>query len=439
MNKIYDFIGIGIGPFNLGLACLAEPIDGLDCLFLDRAEGFNWHPGMMLDSATLQTPFMADLVTLADPTSRFSFLNYAKQIGRLYAFYIKEDFFLMRREYNQYCQWVVEQLDSLRFGHFVQHVDYLDERRCYRVRGVHARSGEGFEFLTRRLVLGTGTTPYLPSCCEGVADHVSHSGNYLQDKPRLQGKRSITVVGSGQSAAEIYYDLLQEIDRHDYQLNWITRAPRFFPLEYTKLTLEMTSPEYIDYFHSLPRSTREKLIDSQKGLYKGINGTLINAIYDELYNQSLKGEVPTQLLTNAELRRCQRLADGALELEFFQHELQQSYRHRCEALVMASGYQYRLPRFIQPIAERIVWQAPERFAVARNYSIDRNGGEVFVQNAGLADHGLVTPDLGMGCYRNACILREICGHEHYAVETKIAFQQFSLPQPLTPQGAVAAR
>ena len=83
---------------------------------------------------------------------------------------------------------------------------------------------------------------------------------------------------------------------------------------------------------------------------------------------------------------------------------------------MASGYQYRLPRFIQPIAERIVWQAPERFAVARNYSIDRNGGEVFVQNAGLADHGLVTPDLGMGCYRNACILREICGRE-YAVET----------------------
>ena len=439
MNKMYDFIGIGIGPFNLGLACLAEPIDGLDCLFLDRAEGFNWHPGMMLDSATLQTPFMADLVTLADPTSRFSFLNYAKQVGRLYAFYIKEDFFLMRREYNQYCQWVVEQLDSLRFEHFVQHVDYLDERRVYRARGVRARSVEAFEFLTRRLVLGPGATPYLLICCEGVADHVSHSGNYLQDKPRLQGKRSITVVGSGQSAAEIYYDLLQEIDRHDYQLNWITRAPRFFPLEYTKLTLEMTSPEYIDYFHSLPRSTREKLINSQKGLYKGINATLINAIYDELYNQSLKGEVPTQLLTNAELRRCQRLSDGTLELEFFQHELEQGYRHRCDALVMASGYQYRLPRCIQPIAERIAWQAPERFAVARNYSIDRNGGEVFVQNAGLVDHGLVTPDLGMGCYRNASILREICGREHYAVETKIAFQQFSLPQPVTPQGAVAAR
>ena len=131
------------------------------------------------------------------------------------------------RRYNQYCQWVVEQLDSLRFGHFVQHVDYLDERRCYRARGTCAQR-RGFRVPHPPPVLGTGTTPYLPSCCEG-ADHVSHSGNYLQDKPRLQGKRSITVVGSGQSAAEIYYDLLQDIDRHDYQLNWITRAPRFFP------------------------------------------------------------------------------------------------------------------------------------------------------------------------------------------------------------------
>ena len=89
MNKIYDFRHRH-RPVQPWPGLLAEPIDGLDCLFLDRAEGFNWHPGMMLDSATLQTPFMADLVTLADPTSRFSFLNYAKQIGRLYAFYIRK-------------------------------------------------------------------------------------------------------------------------------------------------------------------------------------------------------------------------------------------------------------------------------------------------------------------------------------------------------------
>ena len=95
-DKIYDLIGVGIGPFNLGLAALSEPITGFDTLFLDMADGFNWHPGMLLDHATMQTSFIADLVTLANPTSPYSFLNFAKQSGRLYAFYIKEDFFLLR-------------------------------------------------------------------------------------------------------------------------------------------------------------------------------------------------------------------------------------------------------------------------------------------------------------------------------------------------------
>jgi lysine N6-hydroxylase len=71
----HDFVAIGLGPYNLGLACLTEPIDGLDGVFLESKSDFDWHPGMLLDFATLQTPFMADLVTLADPTSPYSFLN----------------------------------------------------------------------------------------------------------------------------------------------------------------------------------------------------------------------------------------------------------------------------------------------------------------------------------------------------------------------------
>ena len=76
-NKIYDIIGIGIGPFNLGLAALLEPVESINSLFLDQADGFDWHPGLMLDNATLQVPFMADLVTMADPKSKYSFLKSA--------------------------------------------------------------------------------------------------------------------------------------------------------------------------------------------------------------------------------------------------------------------------------------------------------------------------------------------------------------------------
>ena len=46
--KTYDFIGIGIGPFNLSIAALAEGLDGFSSLFLERKPHFSWHPGMMV-------------------------------------------------------------------------------------------------------------------------------------------------------------------------------------------------------------------------------------------------------------------------------------------------------------------------------------------------------------------------------------------------------
>ena len=96
----------------------------------------------------------------------------------------------------------------------------------------------------------------VPESCRDLGGDLLHTSQYMHRKEELQGKKSITVVGSGQSAAEIYYELLSEIDVHGYQLNWVTRSPRFFPLEYTKLTLEMTSPDYIDYFRALPEESR---------------------------------------------------------------------------------------------------------------------------------------------------------------------------------------
>ncbi|OXS15421.1 alcaligin biosynthesis protein [Zobellella denitrificans] len=431
-DSIHDFAAIGIGPFNLGLACLTAPIAGLKGIFLDQKPGFDWHPGMLLEDATLQTPFMADLVTLADPTSPFSFLNYIKEQGRIYSFYIREDFFLLRNEYNQYCQWAVSRLPNLRFNTRVEHIEYLEPQRCYRIRATDRQSGDALSFLARKLVLGTGTRPYLPECCREVEGPVIHSAHYLQNKAELQQREAITVVGSGQSAAEIFRDLLQDIDGRGYQLSWITRSPRFFPLEYTKLTLEMTSPEYVDYFHALPPHQRDSLLQSQKGLYKGINASLIDDIYDLLYQKRLLADIRVQLHTNSELKAVTPV-DGDLALTLRQTEQGVDYRHRTQALVLATGYRPCLPEFVQGIARRIRWDGCGRFDVARNYSIDHGGNQIFVQNAESHTHGLVTPDLGMACYRNSWLIRELTGQEHYPVERRIAFQQFAAPTAAVPE------
>jgi lysine N6-hydroxylase len=419
-DRIHDFVGIGLGPFNLGLACLTEPIDTLDGIFLESKPDFEWHSGMFLDGAHLQTPFMSDLVTLADPTSPYSFLNYLKERGRLYAFYIRENFHPLRAEYDDYCRWAAAKLSCVRFNRTVTEVTYEDGDGVYAVR---THNGETHR--ARHLVLGTGTPPYLPEPCRGLAGDFLHTSRYLEHRERLRRKKSITLVGSGQSAAEVYHDLLSEIDVHGYRLDWVTRSPRFFPLEYTKLTLEMTSPEYVDYYHALPEETRYRLTEQHKGLYKGIDGDLIDEIFDLLYQKSLAGPVPTRLLTNSALTRA-RYEDGGYVLGFRQQEQGRDFEIRSEGLILATGYRYTEPEFLEPIRDRLRYDAHGNFDIARNYAIDVTGRGVFLQNAGVHTHSVTSPDLGMGAYRNAYIIRELLGTEYYPVEKTIAFQEFGV-------------
>ena len=424
-DPLHDFVGIGLGPFNLGLACLTDPLagpDGLDGVFLEARERFDWHPGMLLDDATLQVPFLADLVTMADPTSRWSFLNYLKQSGHLYPFYIRESFYPLRREYDDYCRWAAESLPSVRFGQRVSAVEH--DGSSYVVR-----SDSGASLRTRRIVLGIGTSPRVPAALRPVVDGpaVTHSADYLAHRDTLQQQDRITVVGSGQSAAEIYHDLLAAAPDHGYELVWLTRSPRFFPMEYTKLTLEMTSPEYGAYHRALPMETRDRLARDQRHLFKGISGDLVDAIFDLHYQQRVTGDGPrTTLLTNTEVRGS-RVVEAGSELDLLHTETGESFSLRTGGLVLATGYGATEPAFLEGVADRIRRDPRGRYDVADDYSVDLAGGEIFVQNAEEHTHSLLAPDLGMGPYRNSVIIAAMLGREAYPVEKRIAVQTFGVP------------
>ncbi|MCX4471965.1 lysine N(6)-hydroxylase/L-ornithine N(5)-oxygenase family protein [Micromonospora sp. NBC_01655] len=423
----HDVIAVGLGPYNLGLACLTEPLTDLDCLFLEARDSFDWHPGMLLETVRLQTPFLADLVTLADPTSPYSFLNWLKESGRLYPFYIRERFHPLRSEYNAYCRWAAAKLAGVRFGHRVTAVTHDEADDLFTVRATVTATGETVTHRARHLVLGTGTPPHVPAACAGLGGDVVHSSAYLEHRAALREKNSVTVVGSGQSAAEIYHDLLGDIDTYGYRLNWVTRSPRFFPLEYTKLTLEMTSPDYVDYFHALPEPTRYRLEAEQKGLFKGIDADLINDIYDLLYAKSVSGPVDTRLLTNTEVTSARHdPAAGGYTLGLRHVEQEGEFALATEGLVLATGYRHAVPDFLAPVRHLLRFDTHGRFDVARDYSVD-HAGRVFLQNGGTHTHSVTSPDLGMGPYRNAVIIRELLGREHYPVERRIAFQEFGVP------------
>lgn len=429
-KPVHSIIGIGIGPFNLGLAALLEPVQEVNALFFDQAAAFDWHPGLMLQNTTLQDPFMGtDLVTMADPTSRFSFLNFLKKTGRLFQFFIRHDFYMLRREYNVYCKWVAEQLSNCRFSHKVTKVSYEDG--LYQVTVTNTRTGETGVHLAERLVLGTGTQPVVPSFInKDELPGVIHSSEYLSQKAGILEQGALTIVGSGQSAAEVFYDLLPEAQR-GFRLHWFTRSDRFFPMEHSKLTLEISSPDYVSYFYQLPAERRAKILSTQASLSKGINYSLIDQIYDTLYEMTVGGKnVPVQLRANCELTSIEPSLQGGYTLQFTHVQQQAPFTHHAGAILLATGYGYHEPAFLQGINERINRGRNGSPAVQRNYTIDINGQEIFVQNAETQTHGFTAPDLSMGAYRNSWIINTITGKEIYKPEERIAYQEFGVSRKL---------
>jgi lysine N6-hydroxylase len=432
-GKVYDLLGVGAGPFNLSLAALLEPVEEVDALFLEQKPRFEWHPGLLMEGTTLQVPFLADLVTMADPTSPYSFLNYLNERGRLYKFYFFERFHVPRREYDHYCRWASERLPGCRFGERVEEVrlSETEEGSLFEVRARNVGSGEERLYRARNLVLGVGSVPRVPECFESLAgEDVFHSAEFAFRRERCREAGSVTVIGSGQSAAEVFYELLLEQEERGYRLDWLTRSKGFFPMEYSKLGLEHFSPAYIRYFHGLPQKQRDTVRGRQDLLYKGIDVETIGAIYDLLYERSVGDASPdAHLLALAEVGDAQRTKDGRYRLLCRQVEEDRFFEHETECVVLATGYEHEVPGFVDGIRDLIRWDGQGRYVVGLDYRLELTAelsNEIFVQNGELHTHGVGAPDLGLGAHRSAIIVNQLTGRPVYPVRERSVFQRFGV-------------
>lgn len=420
-KKIYDIVGIGIGPFNLGLAALCHTIPELGCLFIDKKKEFNWHPGLMIPGTRMQIPFYADLVTLADPCSPFNYMSFLKAKQRLFRFGICENYFITRKEYNQYCHWVAGQLPSLTFNCECRDIFYHEKEETFQI---FTSIGNVY---AKKIIIGIGTNPNIPKCAKKLANETTlHSGDYLFHKESLLKKEKITIVGSGQSAAEIFMDLLQNREQFTRGLYWFTRSDRFFPMDYSQLTLEMSTPDYIDHFYSLQNGRKMEVLSGQDMLYKGINASLISEIYNLLYQQESEDfKNPVKLFPNCDLIEIQENQEKTT-LKFRHTQLNKCFQHSSQAVIFATGYHNEIPNFLNSLKNLIQWSPNGSYLVNRNYSID-NYNSIFVQNAESHTHGFNAADLSLGPYRNAVILNTILKIERFKIEKNICFQNFGTP------------
>jgi lysine N6-hydroxylase len=202
-------------------------------------------------------------------------------------------------------------------------------------------------------------------------------------------------------------------------------------MEYSKLTLELTSPEYVDHFYHMPPSQRKAILAKQPPLYKGINFDLINDIFDTLYGMSV-GNEPLYVALKPSCQLDSISPEGnSYALNFTHVQDNVTFTHISDYIILATGYKYKEPKFLKGIENLIQRNEDGLFEVSRYYTVD-HAKNIFVQNAELHTHGFVTPDLGMGAYRNALIINAVAGKEVYKVEKELLFRSL-IPRRYGPQ------
>ena len=296
----------------------------------------------------------------------------------------------------------------------------------------------------RNLVLGVGTAPYVPeplrslAASTGAGAPVIHSSDYLDHRERLLAAGHVTVVGSGQSGAEVFLDLLRRRPAGQERLHWLTRSAAFAPMEYSKLGLEHFTPDYTRYFHGLAEPVRDSLVPRQWQLHKAVDHDTLAAVHDELYHRTLGGGWPDAVITpGVAVRTAGRVGATRVELHLEQGEQGVRTRLVTDAVVLATGYRERpLEGVLASLEPWLRRDASGRVKVDERYRVvmDRSvTGAVHVQNAERHSHGVGAPDLGLAAHRSAVILNSVTGEERFRLPRRTAFTTFGL----RPEGSLA--
>jgi L-ornithine N5-oxygenase len=302
----HDVVGVGFGPANLALAvALVESDRPVRARFLEQQEEFGWHRGMLIENATMQVPFLKDLATPRNPVSTFGFLSYLAARERLAEFTNLRDFYPTRAEFHDYLTWAAARFaDQVGYGSEVVDVRPVFEDGEIVALDVCTRAGERHR--TRDLVLAPGQRPALP---DGLvaSERLWHSSELLARRARLDTDppRTVAVVGSGQSAAEVTAHLHERYP--DTTVHALVSRYGFMPADASPFVNELFDPSAVDLFFSAPPHTREKILAGHRNTnYSVVDQDLISDLYRRRYRERVAGT------TRLHVWRMSRLLDVAL-------------------------------------------------------------------------------------------------------------------------------
>ncbi|MBA55400.1 MAG: lysine 6-monooxygenase [Pseudomonadales bacterium] len=418
----YNLAGIGAGPFNLSVAALLDKVPDLSFALFDKKRSFNWHAGLMLQGARLQTSWMKDLVTPVDPTSPYSFLKFLVEHGRFYAFINAEQAAISRQEFAQYLEWVTSQLPQIHFDSHVREINY--------------RGGQFWLRFDDRIIsadhlcLGTGTQPYVPEyAVTHLGKQVLHGGSVLNSARDFRGRR-VAVVGGGQTGAEIFQELINERWGECESVAWVSRRDNFDQLDEAPFTNDLFTPSYVNHFLSLSREQKREVVAKQKLASDGISPSTLKEIYQALYQiKIVQGKDKDYLMLPAREVVGMHKQGTHFQLTVDHHHQTQEVLD-ADIVIFCTGFKTVIPACLESLADDIQWEGDGLLSMQDNYQVNwtyGNRNRIYAVNASRHHHGIVDPQTSLMAWRSANIVNDLVGYRLYKLDHP-GFVQWGIQQ-----------
>ncbi|MFF4411986.1 lysine N(6)-hydroxylase/L-ornithine N(5)-oxygenase family protein [Streptosporangium sp. NPDC001559] len=412
-----DLVGVGFGPANLALAVALREHGttgtALEAAFFERRERFGWHPGMLIEGATLQVSFLKDLATLRNPASEYGFLFYLHAKGRLADFVNHKTLFPTRVEFNDYLEWV-----AALFAHQVTYgTTVRGARPVWDAHGDAGRIevlGDDGEVLgrTRNLVLAPGLRPRLPKGVR-LSERVWHNADLLT---RLAGlppltRRRFAVVGAGQSAAEVT-DHLHRTYPEAEVCSIFTRYG-YSPADDSPFANRIFDAEAVDEFHAAPEDVRRSLLDYHANTnYSVVDLELIEELYRRAYQEKVVGRERLRILNVSRVAGLDEVTDG-VRVHVDHLATGTSTVLDCDAVVFATGYRPVDPaELLGDLAGHCRLDDQGRLLVGADYRVFTDPSVkagIYLQGGTEYAHGLSSSLLSNVAVRAGDIVRSIAG------------------------------
>ncbi|KAI9704350.1 MAG: hypothetical protein M1836_007212 [Candelina mexicana] len=455
INDLHDLVCVGFGPASLAIAIalhdsLVSPealcrLPGLrehlpKVAFIERQSQFAWHAGMLLPGAKMQISFVKDLATLRNPRSQFTFLNYLHSQDRLIQFTNLGTFLPLRIEYEDYMRWCASWFDDV-VDYGQQVTEILPEKSSVwseKVDSFVVKSKDTTTGLTktrraRHVVIAIGGSPSIPQSLPQKHPCVIHSSAYSSAIPELlkdtnQNYR-VAVIGSGQSAAEIFNDLHSRYPNAETSL--IIRGAALKPSDDSPFVNEIFDPCRVDDIFNQDADAREAAIKSDRSTNYGVvRLELLEHIYGDMYTQRLREADQSnwqhRILNYSTVTGIEdsQTSSHPANTSGVRLHIQKSNGHDADdvlgtldvdAVLVATGYTRNAHEYILERTKQLLPSNTSNFGVARDYRInfdeakvDSNAG-IWLQGCNEETHGLSDTLLSILANRGGEIVESIFG------------------------------